>query len=120
MIGTSARSAQTVSCSAAAARKVSAAQMMTLRPMTFMREASLPMEVVLPTPFTPMMSSTMGLSSFIGSAWRMSVRISFRASRALAGSPIFSLLHFSFSRPTASSVVFMPTSAMMRMSERSS
>ena len=94
--------------------------MTTRRPMTFMREASLPIDVVLPTPLTPMMSSTIGLVSCMGSARRMSVRISFSASRAFAGSPIFSEVHFSRSRPTASSVVAMPTSAMMRMSVRSS
>ena len=120
MIGHSARSAQMVSCSAAAARKVSAAQITTRRPMAFMREANLPMLVVLPTPLTPMMSSTMGLLSSIGSAQRMSFRISLSAVRAASGSPIFSSLHFSRRRFTASSVVFMPTSAMMRMSERSS
>ena len=120
MMGTPARSAQTVSWSAAAARKVSPAQMITRRPNTFMREASLPMEVVLPTPLTPMIRSTIGLCSFIGSAHRMSASMPLSASRAFSGLPIFSLWHFSFSRPTASSAVGTPTSAMMRMSVRSS
>ena len=78
------------------------------------------MDVVLPTPLTPMISSTIGLVSFIGSAHRMSARISFSASRAFSGLPIFSALHFSFSRFTASSEVGTPTSAMISMSVRSS
>ena len=62
-MGTRARSAHTVSCSAAAARKVSPAQSITRRPMDWKRSASLPMVVVLPTPFTPTISMTMGQRS---------------------------------------------------------
>ena len=119
-MGTPARSAQTVSWSAAAARKVSPAQMMTRRPTVFMRAASLPMVVVLPTPLTPMMSSTMGEASLSGGALILSIRIFLSSSRALAGLPIFSARHFSFNWPTTSSDSFMPTSAMMRMSVSSS
>ena len=50
-----------VSCSAAAARKVSPAHSTTLRPTRFQWAASLPMEVVLPTPLTPMNKITAGL-----------------------------------------------------------
>ena len=120
MMGTSARSAQTVSCSAAAARKVSAAQMMTRRPTVLKRVASFPMVVVLPTPLTPMTSRTMGLSRRIGSVRIMSASMSLSASRAASAEPIFSALHFSRRRLTANSVVFMPTSAMMSTSLRSS
>jgi len=78
------------------------------------------MVVVFPTPLTPITSSTIGLESCIGSVRMMSMSISLSASRATAGSPIFSALHLSRSLPTASSVVLTPMSAMIRMSLRSS
>ena len=50
----------------------------------------------------------------------MSMRISLSSSRALAGVMPSSASHFWRSLPTASSAVFTPTSAMMRMSVISS
>ena len=58
--GTSLRSPQICSCSIAAARKVSPAASMTLRPSSLKRRASLPMVVVLPEPLTPTTSITNG------------------------------------------------------------
>src|SRR5918996_954185 len=55
-----ARSPQVTSCSAAAARKVSAAPSTTCRPPTTSTRASLPVVVVLPVPFTPTTSTTAG------------------------------------------------------------
>ena len=54
------RCAQISSCSTAAARKVSAAQSITLSPSLRRRFASLPMLVVLPAPFTPTTKITRG------------------------------------------------------------
>ena len=53
MTGTPTRSPQMHSCSTAAARKVSAAPRYTFLPACLNCQASLPMVVVLPTPFTP-------------------------------------------------------------------
>jgi hypothetical protein len=61
-MSTPARSAQTCSCSTAAARKVSAAQMSGFKPSRFSRFASLPTVVVLPVPLTPTMSTTRGMN----------------------------------------------------------
>ena len=57
-ISTPARSAQIWSWSTAAARKVSAAPMITFLPWARREEASLPTVVVLPTPLTPTTSTT--------------------------------------------------------------
>ncbi len=54
------RSDHSWSCSAAAARKVSAAAITTLRPDAASRWAILPMLVVFPTPFTPTNIHTLG------------------------------------------------------------
>src|SRR5438270_4776090 len=59
-MGTPARSAQTSSCSPAAARKVSPAPRMTDFPACFRRAASFPMVVVFPVPFTPTTMTTSG------------------------------------------------------------
>ena len=84
-------SAQTLSCSAAAARKVSAAARRTFLPSAVYFAASLPMVVVLPTPFTPTMSMTEGFvpsrSSKLPTA-RRSARMS--ASAFLTCSPPWS------------------------------
>ena len=58
-----ARSPHTRNCSMAAARNVSPAAIMTLRPSPRMRAASLPIVVVLPVPFTPTTSTTNGLAA---------------------------------------------------------
>ena len=60
--GTSLRSPQACSCATAAARKVSPAASISVRPSSLKRRASLPMVVVLPTPLTPTVSSTKGLA----------------------------------------------------------
>ena len=62
-MGTSTRSAQMVSCSAAAARNVSAATRSTDLPCSLSMCASLAMVVVLPTPLTPIITMTSGVSS---------------------------------------------------------
>ena len=54
------RCAQISSCSTAAARKVSAAQRITLKPSLRRRFASLPMLVVFPAPLTPTIKMTRG------------------------------------------------------------
>ena len=59
-MGTCARSAQTSSCSPAAARKVSPAPRSTDFPACPSRAASLPTVVVLPVPFTPTTMTTWG------------------------------------------------------------
>src|SRR5713101_3900125 len=64
MTSTPLRLAQTSSCSTAAARKVSAAQRITLRPSWRRRPASLPMLVVLPVPLTPTTKMTRGAAPF--------------------------------------------------------
>ena len=58
-----ARSPQIFSCSMAAARKVSPAASMTLRPSARNFAASLPMVVVLPEPLTPTTRMTKGLAA---------------------------------------------------------
>ena len=60
MMSTPARVAQTSSCSTAAARNVSAAQISGALPESLIRRASLPTVVVLPVPFTPTISTTCG------------------------------------------------------------
>ncbi len=57
---TPARAAQISSCSTAAARNVSAAQMSGFSPSLFNRFASLPTVVVFPVPFTPTIKTTFG------------------------------------------------------------
>ena len=57
------RPAHTESCSIAAARKVSPAASMTLRPSSARRRASLPMVVVLPEPLTPTTRMVKGLQA---------------------------------------------------------
>ncbi len=60
MIDESERSAHVSSCSPAAARNVSPAAITTLIPSARSRAASFPIVVVLPTPFTPTKSHTVG------------------------------------------------------------
>ena len=79
----SARSAQISSWSAAAARKVSAAQRRTLFPSCRRRWAILPMEVVFPTPLTPTTKMTEGFverSMAVSSSRICRARMSRRAS----------------------------------------
>ncbi len=60
MTGDLVRSPQILSCSIAAARKVSPAASITLRPSAASLAASLPMVVVLPEPLTPTTRITNG------------------------------------------------------------
>ena len=62
-ISTVLRSAQTLSCSRAAARKVSAAASSTEAPSLARCRVSLPMDVVLPAPLTPVTMMTVGVNS---------------------------------------------------------
>src|SRR5213594_3847965 len=62
------RAAHTASWSMAAARNVSPATTSTLRPAAPWRAASFPMVVVLPTPFTPVTSTTHGRALGVGSS----------------------------------------------------
>ncbi len=66
------RSAQVVSCSAAAARNVSPAAITTERPSSACWWATLPIVVVLPTPLTPTNSHTAGRAPSLPgtSRWR--------------------------------------------------
>ena len=90
--------AQTSSCSAAAARKVSAAHRRTERPSAVHPAASLPIVVVLPAPFTPTTKTThgraekaagpAGLASARLISWTRTWRIAARPPEAI--SPLFS------------------------------
>jgi hypothetical protein len=60
MMSTPARPAQISSCSTAAARKVSAAQISGWHPCDLSRFASFPTVVVLPVPLTPTIRVTVG------------------------------------------------------------
>ena len=118
-----ARSAQISSWSAAAARKVSAAHSSTRLPCFFRLAAILPMEVVLPTPLTPMKMQTLGfVSSFIAvSPTSISaIRISRRPSRTASWLCRCSLRTLVRSFSTASVAASTPRSAMMRVSSNSS
>ena len=64
MKSTPARVAHTFSCSTAAARNVSAAQISGVRPESLIRRASFPTVVVFPVPFTPTISTTCGACPF--------------------------------------------------------
>ena len=104
---TPARRAQTSSCSTAAARNVSAAQMSGFSPWRLRRFASLPTVVVLPVPLTPTIRVTLGWvvtatrpSTAANTAWissltrsrRLDVRESFFRTaamiRSVAATPI--------------------------------
>ncbi|MPM97284.1 hypothetical protein SDC9_144457 [bioreactor metagenome] len=120
--GTPARSAQTPSCSAAAARKVSPAASSTFLPCARYRFASLPIDVVLPTPFTPITRITAGLPCGAKgpSAERVSTKMAFNASSASL--PVFKCSAFtrSFSFATRSSATSSPVSASTSCSTNSS
>ena len=81
------------------------------------------MEVVLPTPFTPMNSTTAGvftMSTDRSPVVRYSARMSRIHCRAPSMSLIFSALQRLFSSSTASRVVSAPKSAITRDSSSSS
>ena len=123
MISRPERSAQMVSCSAAAALNVSAAHSSTFFRSFFSCAPILPMVVVLPTPFTPMNSTTEGLvdRSRAGSPTCMAPAIH-RHMQVRASSTV--LMRSSRTRrrssSTSSRVVSMPVSARIRDSSSSS
>ena len=79
------RSAQVCSWSVAAARKVSPAAITTDRPCAVSRAPTLPMVVVLPTPFTPTNNQT-GVASSRPSAASANVRLASRSARICSAS----------------------------------
>ena len=111
------------SCSAAAARKVSAAAITTLRPDAASRWAILPMLVVFPTPLTPTNIHTLGWpgskASDRSAARSWSTRSTFSSSSSSSGV----VTDASFTRRRRSSrirpVTTTPTSARMRASSSS-
>ncbi len=118
------RSAHTCSWSAAAARNVSPAAMTTLRPAAAWALATLPMVVVLPTPFTPTNSQTLGGP---GSNRRSRLPLAsdfFRSSFSTSSSCPPSVTPSAVARARRASrsrvVVATPTSARIRTSSRSS
>ena len=118
---TPARPAQTPSWSIAAARKVSAAPKMTRLPSALYIAASLPMVVVLPTPLTPMTSTTLGtVTSPISSPPSKSSATISLISFLTASAPRsrFSETRF-FKRSVISTAVTMPTSPITRISSSS-
>ena len=121
-ISTFARFAHTPSCSMAAARKVSAAPRMTFFPSSFSLAASLPMEVVFPTPLTPITKTTEGFVPMIRllSMPRISVTISSIIPMIRDGSVTLCSLTFSLSRPQILTAVGMPQSARIKISSSSS
>jgi len=129
MRGTPARSAQTSSCSMAAARKVSPAPISTLLPAWRYLWAILPMVVVLPTPFTPTTMMTWGWlgSGASKSAGRSSVpsSMSFAISSRISPFSSWADTYWSCSTRAStwsmmSSVVSTPTSLVIRTSSSSS
>ncbi len=118
------RCAHTSSCSMAAARNVSAAHSMTLRPSDWMRRASFPMEVVLPAPLTPTTMITAGGSLTWGSGRSVACRISRRCSRirtfnSLMSPVIWRSMRWRI-RSRISEVVFAPMSAVISAYSNSS
>ncbi len=125
MMSTPLRSAQMVIWSIAAARKVSHAAISTFCPDAANLVASLPMVVVLPTPFTPTINQTAGLTGETTSASALSRPSSFDiscCSRLIISSPSVSLFAWADSRTLSISrmVAFTPTSASIRICSISS
>ena len=124
-ISTSLRSAQVVSCSAAAARNVSPAASSTERPASTCCLVSLPIVVVLPTPLTPTNIHTLGapspsaskLSDRSAPARRACISASSASSSSLGS--VISLFATLARRPSRSSSE-MPTPMSARSSASSS
>src|SRR5687767_11603025 len=117
-MSTPARRAQISSCSTAAARNVSAAQISGWLPSLLSRLASFPTVVVLPVPFTPTTSVTCGRCPFDEGASTLSntCRIS-SLTRSRRLSPF---LMRCLTAVTIRSVAAMPTSAETRISSSAS
>ena len=115
------RSAHTLSCSIAAARKVSAATSSTLCPRFFKSAASFAVLVVLPVPFTPTTRITFGFEACgrsvhasVGSTLMISSRATFTMESAVGASV------FSRSALMMRIVIGSPRSARMSDSSSSS
>src|SRR3954447_8005358 len=119
-MSTPARSAQVSSCSMAAARYVSAAATITDSPSSCFRcQASLPIVVVLPVPFTPTTIRSVGrleTSMRPSSLAATSASSSIRRSRSASPSVTVPASYSCSRRPTTSAVVFVPTSARINAS----
>ena len=118
-MSTPARAAQISSCSTAAARKVSAAQMSGCRPSFLSTLASLPTVVVLPVPFTPTMSQTVGEDA-VRSAGRSTPRKTARISSLTRSRRLSPDRTRFLMAATIRSVAGTPTSAEMRSSSSAS
>lgn len=116
MISTVLRSAQTPSCSRAAARKVSAAASSTEQPSLARCLVNLPMEVVLPAPFTPATMITVGVYSPITSGFSSGLSTSAMASASSTLTWEASVAMLALTRRRRSSrrnsVAFTPVSAI--------
>ena len=118
-----ARSAHTVNCSTAAARKVSPAPMITFCPSDDRRWAILPMVVVLPAPLTPTTRMTVGSfpRAMRGGADASRPAISSVSARARPDPDVMRPAAASVrSASTRSMVAGIPQSAVIRASSRSS
>jgi hypothetical protein len=115
-ISTVLRSAQTMSCSRAAARKVSAAASSTLAPSLERWCVSLPMLVVLPAPLTPATMITVGCCAPMVSGFSSGLSSSASASTSSALTAAGSVVPVSLTRRLRSSsrncVAFTPASAI--------
>ena len=123
MSSTSERLAHSVSCSMAPALKVSAAATRTFFPEFLSWLASFPTDVVLPTPFTPIIRTTDFLFSksyASGFTCICSLRLSISNFLQSAGSFIFSSFTLSFKFSITEVVVVIPRSAIIRVSSSSS
>ncbi len=117
------RSAQTWSCSAAAALKVSAATRSTERPSDRHSSATFPIVVVLPTPFTPTTNTTHGRApkGTTDGGWSTWRRISSRSRSIIAATPPAAISPLrALSASTASAAAATPMSAAMRDSSTAS
>ena len=121
------RSAHVPNCSAAAARKVSPAASTSERPSCACCADTLPMVVVLPTPFTPTNNHTLMRPSSscakFNSRFAPSRREVISRCRAISNSSAV-VISLAFTRPrsesSSASVTPMPTSAFSNASSRSS
>ena len=122
IMSTPERSAHTPSCSIAAARKVSAAPSSTFLPSALRLAASLPIVVVLPTPFTPMTRMTDGLVERFSSSPPASIPAMISLSRPLTSDASVTPRRLTSARSSSqmAAAVTAPTSDMMSVSSSSS
>ena len=117
-MSTPARFAHISSCSTAAARNVSAAQMSGVSPSFFSRFASLPTVVVLPVPFTPTINVTFGCAAT--SSGRSTVAKTSRISCLTRSRRLAPLGDFCFTLLMIRSVAATPISAEISSSSSAS